>query len=510
MSEYISFMEAPMRINSILSSALAAVMVGSLTLTAASATAQSVGGHSRGNQGQNQGSKGQSNPPRTERHGGQRGQSQSQQRGQSQDDHQRVADQNRKREEQARQNAEKARREQQNRQREDAAKRARSAENQRRLEAEKRARADQNRRQEAQMRARSDENRRRQEAEKRSRSADNQRRLDAEKRARAEQNRRREEAAARARADQNRREEAARISQLRRAAEVRRTETVGGITNNRLSGNRSWQIAEARRRAEEARWREEQARRDREEARREQERRDRWERDNRRVQVFNGPMSVSDLSGRDDRFDDWFNVGTLRVGRTVHRDNWDHYVLLQPKKAKRHGPPPWANARFNRPIYVVRSDPYYDDTYYDDGYYDDSYYDDSNNGVIYASNDPWENGYGDSWRSEPLMTYTGIDSWQDAYDHRQDTKNEWRNIAYLSGAVLAYGLIKHDNTVAFAGGAGALYSLYRYEQDRKSQNDLKRLRATYFSHDYFYRDGVRYDRRLVTRDGVKYYQFVRV
>lgn len=92
---------------------------------------------------------------------------------------------------------------------------------------------------------------------------------------------------------------------------------------------------------------------------------------------------------------------------------------------------------------------------------------------------------------------------------RQETKNEWRNIAYVGGAVALLGLLKHDNRLVFAGAAGGLYALWRYEQDRKSQSKIDRLRASYFSRPYFIRDGKRYDRRIVTKNGTRYYQFVR-
>lgn len=92
--------------------------------------------------------------------------------------------------------------------------------------------------------------------------------------------------------------------------------------------------------------------------------------------------------------------------------------------------------------------------------------------------------------------------------HRRDTKNEWRNIAIGAGALGALGLLENDDTLAILGGAGALYSLNRYEHDRKSEDRADRLRAKYFSHKHFYRDGVRYDRQLVHRNGERYYQFV--
>lgn len=94
-------------------------------------------------------------------------------------------------------------------------------------------------------------------------------------------------------------------------------------------------------------------------------------------------------------------------------------------------------------------------------------------------------------------------------NRRQDKKNEWRNIAIASGAVGILGLLKKDSTLTFAGGAGALYSLWRYEQDRKSQSKLAQTRAAYFSKPYFVRDGVRYNRRVTTKNGKKYYQFVK-
>lgn len=92
---------------------------------------------------------------------------------------------------------------------------------------------------------------------------------------------------------------------------------------------------------------------------------------------------------------------------------------------------------------------------------------------------------------------------------RQDTKNEWRNIATVAGVAGLIGLLKNDKTLFFAGTAGALYGAWRYEEDRKSQNKAHRARAAYFARPYFVRDGVRYNRKTVWKNGKKYYQFVR-
>jgi hypothetical protein len=95
-------------------------------------------------------------------------------------------------------------------------------------------------------------------------------------------------------------------------------------------------------------------------------------------------------------------------------------------------------------------------------------------------------------------------------NRRQQKKNEWRNIAYAAGAVGLLGLLNKDSTLTFAGAAGALYAVHRYEQDRKSQNKLQRARAAYFSRGSFTRNGVRYVRRTTWKNGKKYYYFARV
>ncbi len=107
----------------------------------------------------------------------------------------------------------------------------------------------------------------------------------------------------------------------------------------------------------------------------------------------------------------------------------------------------------------------------------------------------------------PVMAHSQ-ESWRS--HHRRQEQNEWRNLAIGAGAVGVLGALNHDDTLTFVGGAGALYSIYRYNQDRDSDDRRMRLRAMYFSHPYFYRDGDRFERRHVWRHGQEYYQFVRV
>src|SRR4051794_29308420 len=92
---------------------------------------------------------------------------------------------------------------------------------------------------------------------------------------------------------------------------------------------------------------------------------------------------------------------------------------------------------------------------------------------------------------------------QNTVKHRQETKNTWRNLAIGSGVVGLLGLLKGDNTLFFAGTAGALYSANRYEQDRKSQSRMQQARYQMFRRSSFTRDGHRYVRKTVWKNGTK-------
>ena len=93
--------------------------------------------------------------------------------------------------------------------------------------------------------------------------------------------------------------------------------------------------------------------------------------------------------------------------------------------------------------------------------------------------------------------------------HRQNTKNTWRNAAIGSGALGVVGLLTHNSTLGIVGAAGGLYSLSRYEHDRKSQSKADHERARLYGRSSFTRNGHRYVRRTVTRNGQSYYQYVR-
>ncbi|HVT13121.1 MAG TPA: hypothetical protein VHE55_12730 [Fimbriimonadaceae bacterium] len=96
-----------------------------------------------------------------------------------------------------------------------------------------------------------------------------------------------------------------------------------------------------------------------------------------------------------------------------------------------------------------------------------------------------------------------------SYVFRGSSRNEWRDIAVTFGAVSLLGLLDHDDFLTFSGSVGALYAIWRYDEDRSCSDPYRRARAHYFSLPYFYRDGCRFERRIVDRGGERYYQFVR-
>ena len=71
------------------------------------------------------------------------------------------------------------------------------------------------------------------------------------------------------------------------------------------------------------------------------------------------------------------------------------------------------------------------------------------------------------------------------------------------------GLLTHNSTLGIVGAAGGLYSLSRYEHDRKSQSKADHERARLYERSSFSHNGHRYVRRTVSKNGHKYYQYVR-
>ena len=95
-------------------------------------------------------------------------------------------------------------------------------------------------------------------------------------------------------------------------------------------------------------------------------------------------------------------------------------------------------------------------------------------------------------------------------ERRQKTKSDWQKLGYAGAALGLLGQLGKDKTLSYVGTAGALYSLYRFNEDSKSQNKTRRERAEFYGRESYTRKGVRYERKIVTRHGRTYYTFVPV
>jgi hypothetical protein len=103
------------------------------------------------------------------------------------------------------------------------------------------------------------------------------------------------------------------------------------------------------------------------------------------------------------------------------------------------------------------------------------------------------------------------DRWQQqnrSYRYYREDHRDWRDIFFSAGFFNLTSLFQSDNRICFDGNAGGLYSISQYDRDCQSSYDQDRARAAFFGQTYFYRDGRRYDRCTVTRNGDRYFQFV--
>jgi hypothetical protein len=173
--------------------------------------------------------------------------------------------------------------------------------------------------------------------------------------------------------------------------------------------------------------------------------------------------------------------GKGNKGGKSHSQHWNP---APPKKNGRHDNRDWNKNRYNNDINWLQR-------------------------RVNESDWAWRNRIGDTQYRNYTNRYGTTNYGYDSATRRNQTKNEWRNLAIGAGLIGVLGLLTKEPTLTFAGAAGALYSAYRYEQDRKSESRLARARYYYFSQPYFIRDGQRFERRTVTRNGQRYYQFVR-
>lgn len=113
------------------------------------------------------------------------------------------------------------------------------------------------------------------------------------------------------------------------------------------------------------------------------------------------------------------------------------------------------------------------------------------------------------YRTPPTTRYKYVYVNQEPRWYPGPPPNEWRSIANISGGTSLLDLLRNDDRLVFPGNQGALYSYDQFEQDRYSREPERRLRYTYFSRPFIYRNGYRYDRVTVNQHGNHYYRFVR-
>ena len=92
---------------------------------------------------------------------------------------------------------------------------------------------------------------------------------------------------------------------------------------------------------------------------------------------------------------------------------------------------------------------------------------------------------------------------------REKSKSNWQKTANAGAIIAILGQLNKDKTASYLGGATALYSAYRMEEDRKSSDKSKRALAAQYSRSSFVSKGVRYDRKTVKKNGKTYYTFVK-
>jgi len=88
-----------------------------------------------------------------------------------------------------------------------------------------------------------------------------------------------------------------------------------------------------------------------------------------------------------------------------------------------------------------------------------------------------------------------------------DIPNDFNSIASRFGGVAT---LDNDPTLVFSGDSGEAYPVLEYNADRYKSDKKLKLKSAFFGRAYFWRDGVRYDRKItVDAKGQRCFQFVK-
>ncbi len=85
--------------------------------------------------------------------------------------------------------------------------------------------------------------------------------------------------------------------------------------------------------------------------------------------------------------------------------------------------------------------------------------------------------------------------------------NDFNSVAARFGGVAT---LDNDPTLIFTGESGQPYPILEYNADRSNSDKKLKLKCAYFGRAYFWRDGARYDRKIIVdATGARCFQFVK-
>lgn len=115
-------------------------------------------------------------------------------------------------------------------------------------------------------------------------------------------------------------------------------------------------------------------------------------------------------------------------------------------------------------------------------------------------------GFHSDWNGQYFFN-SGKYYYDQEYKYPAQIPNEFSSIASRFGGI---DTLENDPTIVFSGDSGTLYPFSEYNTDRVKPEKKLKLKCAFFGRPYFWRDGVRYDRKtLVDEKDGRCFQFVK-
>ena len=97
--------------------------------------------------------------------------------------------------------------------------------------------------------------------------------------------------------------------------------------------------------------------------------------------------------------------------------------------------------------------------------------------------------------------------YDDEHKYPAQIPNDFNSIVGRFGGIAT---LDNDPTLVFSGDSGEAYPITQYNADRVMSDKKLKLKCAFFGRAYFWRDGARYDRKIIVDDkGVRCFQFVK-